>query len=390
MNKSKALLQERLDTVHKAIGFEKTDRIPTHSVYFSWMILDAGLKMSDAIYHYDILEDVISQFHERYQFDFYNYIGHRNPFRVFDAVDGNAYVVDDEKEMISITEDHNFMESPDEEYKLLIDNPIKYLWELVIPRKCKTFNTDKAVDSFVDSVKELNTFDAFMARMTDKFVHQYGVPNKSILTENVPFEFLFNYLRGIKGVSIDLRRRPKLLFEACKAIEGLTGSSKRHELIHTLKPADDTIFSTYICLLGHSILTVKQFEELYWPYIKNIIDGSIKNNQKVMIFSEAFIGRFYEFFQDVPKGVIMLQLEQDNVFDIRKKLPNVAISGGMTTDLLGRKSKEECLEYAKVLVDELGKDGGFIMGQNKMVSYRNDAKRENVLAVQEFCRNYKG
>ena len=81
--------------------------------------------------------------------------------------------------------------------------------------------------------------------------------------------------------------------------------------------------------------------------------------------------------------------EEDDIFELRRTLPNIALAGGMTTELLGGGTKAECLDYAKKLVDELGRDGGFVMGQKKMISYRNDAKSENVLAVQEFCRECK-
>ncbi len=61
--------------------------------------------------------------------------------------------------------------------------------------------------------------------------------------------------------------------------------------------------------------------------------------------------------------------------------------GGMTTDLLGNGTKQQCIDYAKKLIDELG--DGFIFSTNKMVSFRNDCKRENLLAVTDFVRNYQ-
>jgi hypothetical protein len=45
--------------------------------------------------------------------------------------------------------------------------------------------------------------------------------------------------------------------------------------------------------------------------------------------------------------------------------------------------------YTKRLCDELGKDGGFILSEGKMLSYRNDAKRENYKAVCDFVSNYR-
>ena len=44
----------------------------------------------------------------------------------------------------------------------------------------------------------------------------------------------------------------------------------------------------------------------------------------------------------------------------------------------------------KRLFDELGKDGGFMLTQDKMVSFRNDANPENVKAVCDFVREYNG
>ena len=46
-------------------------------------------------------------------------------------------------------------------------------------------------------------------------------------------------------------------------------------------------------------------------------------------------------------------------------------------------------EKIKRLCDELGKDGGFILSEGKMLSYRNDAKRENYKAVCDFVSSYR-
>ena len=57
--------------------------------------------------------------------------------------------------------------------------------------------------------------------------------------------------------------------------------------------------------------------------------------------------------------------------------------------MLSTASPDECVDYAKRLCDELGKDGGFIISENKMLSYKNDAKAENLAAVTKFVRDYK-
>ncbi|MBQ8909555.1 MAG: hypothetical protein IJY91_00790, partial [Oscillospiraceae bacterium] len=94
-------------------------------------------------------------------------------------------------------------------------------------------------------------------------------------------------------------------------------------------------------------------------------------------------------FKDYPKGVLTFHIEQDDPFAFREALPNVCIMGGLTTELLSNGTPEECVAYTKRLCDELGKDGGFILSEGKMLSYRNDAKRENYKAVCDFVAGYK-
>ena len=88
------------------------------------------------------------------------------------------------------------------------------------------------------------------------------------------------------------------------------------------------------------------------------------------------------------RGHIALQVETDDILEVRKAFPNCCVIGGMTAHLLGQGTKEECIDRVKFLIDELGPNG-FILGQDKMMSYRMDAKPENVLAVCDFVRETK-
>ena len=149
-------------------------------------------------------------------------------------------------------------------------------------------------------------------------------------------------------------------------------------------------FDYDLTLLCHTILNNRQFEELLWPFMKETFDVLAEKKMTVRLFMEGSSKRFWDYFKDLPKGLIVMHPEADDVFEIRKELPNVAIMGGMPVQLLGNGTKEECVDRVKCLFDELGKDGGFILSQDKMVSFRNDAKPENVKAVCEFVREYNG
>ena len=147
------------------------------------------------------------------------------------------------------------------------------------------------------------------------------------------------------------------------------------------------LFDTKMPMLGHSILNKKQFAKFYWPWIKKQLDILTEKKKTTFINSEAELLRFADFLDEIPAGTAMVILEQDDIFEFRKRLPNMAVAGGMTNQMLQNGTVEECIDYTKKLVDELGP--GYAMSQNKLGAYRNDGKSENVKAVNEFLKTYR-
>ena len=62
--------------------------------------------------------------------------------------------------------------------------------------------------------------------------------------------------------------------------------------------------------------------------------------------------------------------------------------GGVPTFYLGNKTKQECIDKAKEIIDEVGYDGKLIFCSDKMLGFANDAKGENLRAVNDFVREY--
>ena len=111
-------------------------------------------------------------------------------------------------------------------------------------------------------------------------------------------------------------------------------------------------------------------------------DLTIKFNQ------EGSVLLYSDYLKDYEKGHIGIWLDVDDPYDIREALPNVCIMGGMTSDLLSRGTPEQCVSKAKQLIDDLGTEGGFILTQDKMMTYKRDCKAENLKAVCEFAQSY--
>lgn len=113
----------------------------------------------------------------------------------------------------------------------------------------------------------------------------------------------------------------------------------------------------------------------------------LASGKTVLLYVENSILRFKDYFQDYPKGFFTIVPETDDVFELRKELPNMCIAGGMPTSLLGYGTPEQCVDRVKLLRDELG--DGFMLSRDKMISFRNDCKRENLLAVCDYLQAFR-
>lgn len=380
----KALLQERTELFDNAFHFRHNKRVPLGCNLWSWMVLDCGYKQSEALQSYDRMEQIIREIHERYQFDAYHNLLVRNPIHLTNQLGGGCSWFDPTDEFIQCA-DINYMAK--DEYAEYMENPNRFFWSKALPRYTKWNDKDftLTLGGLKKAMEEYDRFLGYCRRIVDINRDDYGALMYYTSTVTPALDDFLVCLRGIKGLSIDLRKNKEQLLEALD----------RHwerRYVPVLKSAMEVgkkpgyISAISCALLGHSILSPKQFGEFYWRHLKQMIDAAIEHNQQIYLFAEASILHFAEYFEEVPKGVLMIHLEQDDIFEFRKRLPNIAVAGGMPAALLGHGTKEECVDYAKKLIDELG--DGFVLCQNKMIAYRSDCTRENLMAVCDFARNY--
>lgn len=385
--------QDRIQLFKDAIQQEKKpERVPHFGNIWSWKIQDAGYKLSEALYDYKIMQKVLDHTFETYPIDCYYETGWRNPVQVTESLGNDEYIINDETNSISL-HDQCFMEP--EEYDELISNPKKFLWEKVLPRKYKLLKNDKNSNAFKNTLGKYAEFGGFMGSSLERMRGIHGLPdfadpNGVFDYWGNGFELLFCILRGIKGLSKDIRRDPGRVMAA---IEALDETFVIPRMQRALSQPDGTNMNVCVdmnpVLLGHAILSPKQFEKFYWPHLKRVADYAVEHDKLVYYFVESESQRFWDFFQELPKGHFAIHVELDDIFALKKKLPNICVAGGMKNDLLASGTPEQCVDYAKKLLDELGSDGGFIFSENKMISFKRDCKTENLKAVSEFVREYR-
>ncbi len=389
--KPKQLKEYRTHLFHDAASFKKPDRIPHYANVVTWKIFDAGYTIDQAMTNFDIMKECQERFFEKYPVDVCIDVGIRNQFNVTEAFGAgeNGYYYYD-KEVVGIR-DHAYC--PIDKLPEYIDNKEKYIWEQALPEKYPDWY-DKSTDVWKKVWKEYIAYIMFIFKMnsvTGKFGMPSGAPNNPMKgTINFGIEELETNLLGIRGLSIGCRRNYEQIKDFCEA----WNEKETKPIIEKIKageygPDYKYCFDASLIMLSQNILNPKQFDDLYWCYLEPLLQAYASMGKNPRIFTEGKIDMYADHFADIKKGTITFHLENDDPFEIRKIVPNIAIMGGLTTTMLGTATAEECVDYTKKLIDELGSEGGFILSEDKMLSYRNDAKPENFKAVCDFVNNYK-
>jgi hypothetical protein len=376
---AKAALQERMELFENVFQFKRNKRIPLGANIGTWKVLDAGHKLSEAIFDFSLMEKIVEEFHQKYQFDVYEDVGATNPMGVTRALGAGFFKIAPTDDAI-VVDDHHLIER--DEYSDLADNSMGFHWTKIFQRYCKPGIT---IGELGNAVKEFCVFGEYAGKISDKYINQYGAMLFDMNFVMLPFEELFHKYRGIKNTALDIRKCKGQMKET---LDAMFAANYEPAFTRALK-MDYTghVAPVSFSMMGHSILSVDQFGELYWPYVKKTLDIAVKEQKPVFCYCESTLLRFAEFFQDIPKGTLLIHIEQDDIFELRKKLPNIALAGGMPLDLLGHGTQKECVDYAKNLIDTLG--DGFVLSQDKYLCYRGDATRENLLSVNEFVRTYQ-
>jgi len=387
------LRHERISLFKDTITGKDPKRMPYFANMWSWKTIDAGYGLGEALYNYDIMEKVIRHMAENYKFDSIYEYGWRNPVQVTEVLGVTEYVIDEEAKTISLP-DQCFMQ--EEDYDALIADPKKYLWEVHVPRKCKYLQGQDSAGALRTYLGKYGEFGATMGKFSGILQNEYGVAEHTPMLKAFDhfghgLELLFNSLRGIKGLAIDIRRRPEKELAAIEALNETFMYPRVERGKNLIAKGSDPEYCVDLnpVLFAHTIFSAKQFEKFYWPYLKMIAEYAVEYDKLVYIFAEGLSDRFYDFFREFPENRFVIHFEQDDIFEAKKRLPNVTIAGGMPYTLLGGGTPGQCVDYAKMLIDKLAYDKKYIFSEDKMISYEADCSSANLKAVSDYIFNFR-
>lgn len=195
------------------------------------------------------------------------------------------------------------------------------------------------------------------------------------------FDFISDFLRGMRGSMLDMYRQPEKLLEA---IDKLTPVLNR--AASRLEKGGTNIVGMALHRGADGFMSLEQFRKFYWPGVKSIVLAFIDAGFTPNMFWEGNITTRLEYLLELPEGKVLHRFDQTDMVRAKEVLGgHQCFGGGVLPSLLQMGTVHDVRERCKELIDTAGKDGGFIMMPSSSLE---NAKLENIKAMIDFTREY--
>lgn len=378
MNDKKAEFQTKLNRFNTAVNGGTPDTVPVMTMVDTYVLAQAHYSIQDA-WVKDVTKciDAHRRFNEVVYADATFDTGNSIPFEMLELFGSSLYTITGETVQIKGSAGATMK---DDEYPALIADPEAFFMDTILPRKYEVLRSTD-VDFpllFKDAVIRLGKWASF-DKKAKKGIEKAGLPVAARGYHFLAPDFMLDFLRDFVGISKDIRRRPEELFAACEAVFPLMLEMTKM----TAKPDPDHV--VWIPLHLPTYMHPKDFEKLYLPFMIRSIQELNTMGYRQMFFCERDWTAYASYLQDLPAGQNCYIFESGDLKLLRENIRGKGcFIGGMHSDLLKFGTKEQCIDDAKRCLDEYAAGGGYIFCTDKGLLCGDDAKIENLAAVNEY------
>jgi hypothetical protein len=198
-----------------------------------------------------------------------------------------------------------------------------------------------------------------------------------------PFDFMSDTLRGMRGIMLDIYRRPDKLLAAIDKV-------LRFQLENAIDFCRATGLKTCFIPLhrgSDGFMSLAQFEKFYWPTLKTMQLSLIDAGVMPFVIYEGVWDQRLRYLTELPRGKTAGAFQFSDIFKVKEVLgETMCIVGGMRNSLLQAGTAEEVRDFTIKLCREVGKGGGFIMATSigEMEGCKLELVKVWVDATREF------
>ena len=273
-----------------------------------------------------------------------------------------------------------------DEYDQLIADPMKFIADVLLPRKFPDLFTDRegARASLKMYAQDRGLTLKLMGMTNMALAEHHGIVSLANKAERfeVPLDMLFDYFRGFRGTLTDLRRQPDKVRAAIDALWEVRCAPKM-----AVPMAEPQLWAVDMCHIP-AYLSPKQYEELYWPHFKLLLERIAKAGGKAYINMEGRWSKVWYHFKDLPKDCCILQVDDDDLFELYAELgQDQIITGGVKIADTRLKPFEVIKDDIKRVIDTCAPGGGFLLDSDKGWIAPGDVN-QTLIEVFNFAHEY--
>ncbi len=211
-------------------------------------------------------------------------------------------------------------------------------------------------------------------------LREAGFPLSWAAMAQPPFDAVGDFLRGRKGVMLDMFRCPEKLEAAAEKMLPMALEAGIRGARMSGNPR------VFIAIHGgvEGFMSLEQYKRFYWPTLQALLVGLAEAGLNPFVLVEGGSDSRLETMADVPRGKVCYWFDHVDMVRAKAVLGGKAcIAGNVPIALLSVGTPEDVRDYCRNLIAAVGQDGGFILGPSGQTE---DVKIENVEAMVECAK----
>ena len=398
----------RVNRFIKAIKLEKPDRVPVMLPVEYLPAIYAGYNLRTVMYDYDKLKEAWLKFLNDFEADSFLPPTLVFPGKVLDMIDYKlekwpGHGLPDDAPL------HQFVEGeymPAEEYDALINDPADYLLRYFLPRAAGVFMpfskfapltpfvaipvgyvaqfADPEIRKAYEKLFEASQ-EAMKWAMAVGGIGQIGLtagyPNIWGGMSQAPCDMVGDFLRGTRGIMMDMFQRPDKLHEAMRRLTPIAIS----EAVASANASGCPLIFIPLHKGTGGFMSNKQFEEFYWPTFREVLMGLVNEGLVPLIFAEGNYEPRLEIIKDLPRSSTIWWFEHMDMVKAKKILGHTCIAGNVPVTMMVTGQPAEVKERCRQLIEICAPGSGYILTAG---AYMDIGNHENLRAMMEAAKEY--
>jgi len=399
----------RVNRFIKVIKLEEPDRVPVKLPVQYYPAIHAGGNLKKVMYDYDELKRAWLKFLHDFDMDSFIPPSLVFPGKVLEMIDYKIQKWPGHG-LADNAPSHQFIEGeymPAEEYDFLIKDPADYLQRYFLPRSSGALEAFRKMSPLTPFVaipvgyiaqfadpqirKAYETLFA-AAQETVKWAAAVGEVGQAALSagfpnvwggmSQAPFDMVGDFLRGTRGIMMDMFRRPDKLHEAMTRLTPIAIS----EGVASANASSCPIVFIPLHKGTGGFMSGKQFEEFYWPTFKKVMMGLINEGLVPLPFAEGDYEPRLEVIKDMPRGAVVWWFEKMDMARAKKILGvHTCIAGNVPVSVMCTSRPEEVKERCRKLIEVCAPGGGYILTAG---AYMDKGNPDNLRAMMAAAKEY--